>query len=62
MNKNAKCPECGEPFDMDVVRRAFNYQYEGKYDYDQRVGDGLCYPCACLAAERGTWQAPDTQA
>ena len=61
MNKNTKCPECGETFNADVVRRAFNAQYKGKYDYDQRDGDGLCYPCACLAAEQGTWQEADAR-
>ena len=62
MNKNAKCPECGEPFDMDVVHRAFNAQYKGKFDYDQRDGEGLCYACARLAAERGRWKESGGQA
>lgn len=62
MNKNAKCPECGETFDVDVVRSAFNDQYKGQYDYDQRAGERLCYPCACLAADRGMWQESGAQA
>ena len=61
MKETTKCPVCGQAFDADTVRGAFNDQFEGKYDYDQRAGERLCYACACLAAEQGTWQEADAR-
>ena len=61
MKETTKCPVCGQAFDADAVRGAFNDRFEGKSDYDRRGGERLCYPCACLAAEHGTWQGADAR-
>lgn len=61
MAKDTKCTECGQMFDVNVVRKTFNERYAGKLDYDSRGEDTLCFACVCYAAESGRWDGDDAE-